>query len=445
MTRLRSLSALSLLAAAPAGLAAQQTPPVAPRDFPAVRAFADEVVRGGKVPGVAIAIGRGDAPPTWIVAGKAAFAADAPSATPDTLWRIYSMTKPITGIAAMILVDQGKLKLDQPVSDFFPEFANARVLTDPLHGTETRPATRAMTVRDLMTHVSGLDYAIIPNTPARKALEAQGVEPIQVNPKTEAQVRPLRPTTLAEFARRAGKAPLVADPETKWSYSMGLDVLAAVVEKASGTPFESFVAQRIFRPLGMASTWWQVPAAQAGRLASNYGPQAAVDLYWPGTTTPVRPGIVLVDDGAHSVFLSPPSFPFGGAGLVSTARDYDRFLHMLQNGGTLGGKRIISESTARLAKSNLMPAGVFLVGAGPIPPGEQFGFGAGGFVTLSAVDGFGRGKGTYGWDGAAGSRAWVDPVRNVRATMMINMLVSGEIGNAFDKALARDMAPEKTQ
>jgi CubicO group peptidase (beta-lactamase class C family) len=126
--------------------------------------------------------------------------------------------------------------------------------------------------------------------------------------------------------------------------------------------------------------------------------------------------------------------------LVSTARDYDRFLRMLQNDGTLGGVRILSRATARLAKSNLMPPGVFLVGSGPIPPNEQFGFGAGGFVTLSDRDGFGRGKGTFGWDGAAGSRAWVDPVRNIRATMMINVLASGEIGNDFDKAIARDMA-----
>lgn len=445
MRQIRTLAAIALLGFAAAVAPARPLFPAPAatrpglRAFPAVQAFADAAVRDGKVPGIAIAIGMGDAAPTWVVAGDTAFAGTTPT-TPDTLWRIYSMTKPITGMAAMILVDEGKLKLDQPVSDFFPEFATARVLIDPAKGTDTRPATRTVTIRDLMTHTSGLNYAILAVSPAQKELQAQGVVPFQVNPVMEAKMRPLRAPTLLEFAARAGRSPLVADPRTAWNYSMGLDVLAAVVEKVSGTRFEDFVQHRLLTPLGMSSTQWQVKASQVGRFAANYGPRGLIEMAWPGSSTPVNDTLALVDSPATSVYLTAPSFPYGGAGLVSTARDYDRFLHMLLNDGRLGNRRILSAATARLAKSNLMPPGVFMTGQGPVAPGEPVGFGAGGFVTLKDFDGFGRGKGTYGWDGAAGTRAWVDPVRHVRATMMINVLGSVGLGNEFDKAVARDIA-----
>ncbi|VWX46767.1 serine hydrolase [Novosphingobium sp. 9U] len=445
MKRFPMHAAIALLGLAPTGADARAPVPApattrkAAVAFPAVRAFVDPVVRDGKVPGIAIAVGVGDEPPTWIVAGKTAFGGSMP-ASPDTLWRIYSMTKPITGIAAMILIDEGKLRLDQPVSDFFPEFATAKVLVDPAKAMITRPAKRTITIRDLMTHTSGLNYAILPNTPAQQQLQAQGVTPFQFNRVLESRMRPLRAPNLAEFAGRAGRSPLVADPGTAWNYSMGLDVLAAVIEKASRMPLADFVQRRLLTPLAMTSTGWRVDATQAKRLAASYGPRAALEKTWPGSTTPVNDTIALLDRPATSVYLNAPSFPYGGAGLVSTARDYDRFLRMLLNDGRLGSKRILSINTARLAKSNLMPAGVFMNGPGPVAPGEPAGFGAGGFVVLKDVDGFGRGKGAYGWDGAAGTRAWVDPVRHVRATMMINMLGSIGLGNDFDKALARDLA-----
>ena len=419
--------------------AVAKTEATAATRYPAVQAFADALVRDGKVPGIAIAIGEGDGAPRWITAGKTGLAARDPAVTPDTLWRIYSMTKPITGVAAMILVDEGKLRLDQPLADFFPEFAHSRVLTDPLKGMETRRATGEITIRELLTHTAGLDYAILTNTPAKKELERQGMVPAQVNAAYEARLRPLRPATLAAFAQRAAAAPLVADPGTTWSYSMGLDVLGAVIERASGMPFDAFVQRRILDPLGMRSTFWQVPAAQGGRLATDYGVKGLADRAWPGVMSPATDQLVLVDPAASSVFLEKPALPFGGAGLVSTARDYDRFLHMLLNDGRLGRVRILSAATARLAKSDLLPNGLAMSGFGPVPPGETVGFGAGGFVTLRDVDGFGRGKGTYGWDGAAGSRAWVDPVRRVRAVMMINVLGQGAVGADFDKAIARDL------
>jgi CubicO group peptidase (beta-lactamase class C family) len=442
MRHMLSLAALLLIGAAPAAMNAQAPalaelqPGQGAADLSAVQAFADAAVREGKVPGIAIAIGQGDGPTRFVVAGRTGFAASDPTVTPDTLWRIYSMTKPVSGLAAMILIDEGKLRLDQPLAEIFPEFAVMRVLTDPAHGTETRPASAPITIRELMTHTSGLNYAILADTPARKQLADDGITPFEANAAIEAKVRPKRPASLQAFAQRTAKAPLVADPGTRWSYSMGLDIVAAVVERVSGMPFDRFVQRRILTPLNLNSTGWQVPRAQAARFASSYAPTQLATAMWPGMTSPATSTLVLVDPAKTSVYLQKPSFPYGGAGLVSSARDYDRFLHLLENGGTLDGVRILSARTAALARSNLLPPDLALSGSGPIPAGERFGFGAGGFVTLDAKDGFGRSRGTFGWDGAAGSRGWTDPVRRLRVTMMINVFGSSALGNDLDKIIA---------
>jgi len=444
MTRWISWAGLLLLGLSFGAGEARIVPPVSGParadlgDLSALQSFADAVVREGKVPGIAISIGVGDGPARYIVAGKAGFGAGDPAASADTLWRIYSMTKPITGLAAMILVEQGKLRLDQPVSDIFPEFRVSRVLTDPAHGLQTRPASGAITIRELLTHTSGLDYAIVIDTPARRELERQGITPFQANPAVEAKARGRRQASLQAFARLAAGAPLVADPGTEWHYSMGLDVLAAVVERVGGMPFDAFVQRHILTPLKMTSTYWQVPASQIGRFASSYAPKPLADGLWPGMTVPATDALALVDAGRNSVYLQRPSFPYGGAGLVSSARDYDRFLHMLLNDGALDGARILRAETVRLARSNLLPPSVFLSGSGPIPADEKFGFGAGGFVNLEEIDQFGRGKGTFGWDGAAGTRAWIDPVRHLRVTMMINVFGASALGNKLDQTIANE-------
>ena len=418
----------------------------APRLYPAVQAFADAAVRHGRVPSIAIAVGMDGEPTTYISAGPTTLDPGAASVTEDTLWRMYSMTKPITGIAAMILVDRGKLKLDQPISDFIPDFKASRVLVDPMKSLETRQASRPITVRDLLTHTSGLNYAILGNTPAVQDLKKKGVVPFAFTRSSEAEIRPLRPTSVQEFAVRAAQTGLVADPGTKFSYSMSLDVLAAVIERASGMTFEKFLHRELFGPLKMKSTYWQVPKSEIPRFASTYAPRSAAPMLAPmlGLKGPVPQGesFLEVDPAANSIYLDPPSFPYGGAGLVSTARDYDRFLHMLQNDGTLDGVRIMRSETARLARSNLLPPGISVKGLGPLPPNDEAGFGAGGFSTTLEVDSVGRRRGTFGWDGAAGTRAWVDGAGGVRATMMINTFSS--IGGDFDKAVAADVAAAKT-
>ncbi len=359
-----------------------------------VQAVLDRYVGAGTLPGVAAAIGRGTDPALFMAAGT--IARDSRTAVDaDSLWRVYSMTKPITGMAAMMLVEDGKIALDQNIAEFIPAFANPRVLVDPMKDLTSRPAARPITVRNLLTHTAGLGYSIITKGPLLAEYIRLGILPGAVSRKKLPAV-PDAPTapSLEIFADRLATLPLIADPGAEWSYSVSLDLMGRVIELASGMAFDAFLQQRIFDPLGMTSTWFQVPADQAHRLTTNY------------FMLPIGP--YPVDPGQDSVYLDKPPFPFGGAGLVSSARDYDRFLAMLAGEGALNGVRVMKTETARLAMSNLMPEGAK---AGGLIDGA--GFGAGGRVTLRPGD-MGQGTGTFGWGGAAATIAWVDRERGIR-------------------------------
>ncbi len=425
-------SAQTVLRQTPA-LRAQPDRRLAAADLlPATQALFAAYVRAGKMPGVVGAFGVGDYPTLFPAAGRIADDAGAPAAGPDSLWRVYSMTKPITGMAAMILIEDGKLRLDQPISDFFPGFANMRVLTSPDTSLDSVPARTPITVRHLLTHTAGLSYSIVAKGPILAEYERLGLVPATVNAQVEAKAAATRPRSLTAFAERVATAPLIAEPGTKWSYSIGLDVLGAVIEKASGMPFDRFVQTRLFTPLKMNSSYWTVPAGQAKRLATNY-------LFTGDNRSPLDPG-------ATSVWLQPPSFPYGGAGLVMSARDYDRFLHMLVDGGSLDGARVMKPATVRLGMSNLLPAGVTFGGIGGGTGGTNsdaaMGFGAGGSVYLADGPGGFPSKGTYGWGGAAGTIAFVDPVRKVRGTVMVNYFPADRypVRQEVAAALARDAA-----
>lgn len=414
-----------LLAGIPAwGQAAPATAPAA-AEAGRAEAVARRYVAEGFVPGVVLLTGIGDAPPRIVAEGRIAVEPTAPKADADSLWRVYSMTKPITGIAAMILVEQGKLKLDQPISDFIPAFKSMKVLVDPAKDLTTRPASRPITVRHLLTHAAGLGYNIITTGPLLAEYNRLGINPAQVNAAYEASARPARPASLEEFADRLATLPLIAEPGAKWSYSVSLDLLGRVIEVASGMPFDAFVNTRIFAPLKMQASYWTVPADKAGILATSY---AAV-----GTN------LVPADTGAASIWLKPPSFPYGGAGLVMSARDYDRFLHMLVNEGQLDGVRILKPETVRLAMSDLLPAGVdrTLLDA-MAKTGVPMGFGAGGSVYLADRPG-GPSKGTWGWGGAAGTIAFVDPVHRLRLTAMINRFGDTDLRHDFGQAVYAEL------
>ena len=362
-----------------------------------VQALLDGYVADDRLPGAVASVGLGTDAPTFLLSGKIS-RNETRAMDADSLFRVYSMTKPITGIAAMMLIEDGKLGLDQNIAELIPAFKNPQVLIDPMKDLSARPARSPITVRNLLTHTAGLGYAIITKGPLLEAYLRLGITPASAS-----RMRlPGVPTSntapsLEIFADRLATLPLVADPGTKWSYSISLDLMGRVIEVASGMSFDAFLKTRMFEPLGMRSSFFQVPAAQLGRLTTNYG---------------VAPnGRFPIDPGKDSVFSDKPAFPFGGAGLVMSARDYDRFLLMLAGYGAIGRTRIMKTATAKLAMSNLLPPGAETKGS--FADGQ--GFGAGGRVTINAGDRLGAGIGTFGWGGAAATVAWVDPTRGVRA------------------------------
>jgi CubicO group peptidase (beta-lactamase class C family) len=403
-----SIIASLLLALAPATVAEARSPDrsasaavKSDAAIAAVQSVLDSYVRSGTVPGAVAAIGRGDASPVFVTSGRIADDPASPKAGPDSLWRVYSMTKPITAMAAMILIEQGKLKLDEPVSDFIPAFKSMRVVDSPAALAPTHPAPRPITIRNLLTHTSGLTYQIIGTGPLPTEYKRLGLLGGRVN----AEASKAQPQSLAAFADRLATVPLLANPGTEWHYSVSLDVLGRVIEVASGMPFDRFVETHILKPLGMNSTYWTVPQSQANRLATSY--------IGAGTQR------VAVESGATSLWLQPPLAPYGGSGLVSSARDYDRFLQMLAGEGKAGNVRILKRETAELAMSNLLPEGVRVVENVTTAKTLATGFGAGGSLYLTDVPN-GVHAGTYGWFGAAGTIAFIDPRQHLRVTVMVN-------------------------
>lgn len=362
--------------------------------YPSTYGFIKGFVDRRELAGTLAAIGKGQEALDVFGAGTQAMDS-AKAVDADTLWRLYSMTKPVTGMAAMILVEDGKIKLDQPIADFLPAFAKMNVQNTPDGSiTDVRPAKGPITVRQLLTHTAGLGYGIVQKGPLRDAYNEQGILGGQVSRLPIPGFPPATPApSLAAFADRLAKLPLVYEPGTRWSYSVGLDLMGRVIEVVSGQPFDAFLKARIFDPLGMASTGFQVAAADVGRLTTNYAP-------YGGALLPIDPA-------TSSIYLDKPPIPYGGGGLVSSARDYDRFLAMLLGEGETGGVRILKPETARLAMSNLLSDAVDRKGT--FVEGE--GFGAGGRVSLATSP---TGEGIYGWGGAAGTIAFVDRKRGYR-------------------------------
>ena len=355
--------------------------------YPATSAFIKGFVDRRELAGTLAAIGKGQEAPVFIGAGVQSNDSPTPVG-PDTLWRLYSMTKPVTGIAAMLLIEDGKMRLDQPIADFLPAFANMKVQNTPDGSiADVRPAKGPITVRQLLTHTAGLGYNIIQKGPIKKAYDDAGIVGGQASRLPIPGFAPVTPApSLTAMADRLAALPLVYEPGTKWSYSISLDLMGRLIEVVSGQAFDAFLKARLFDPLGMTSTGFMVNAKDVGRFTSNYAPFGGA--------------LIPFDPAASSIYLDPPPYPFGGGGLVSSARDYDRFLAMLLGEGETGGVRVMAAETARLAMSNLIAdsvdrKGTFIDGQG---------FGAGGRVSLATSPG---GEGVFGWAGAAGTIGFV--------------------------------------
>lgn len=373
--------------------------------YPAIQALLDGYVADKRLPGGVVAVTRRGAPVAYVSSGTLAFDTDL-KAGPDSLYRIYSMTKPVIGVAAMMLVEQGKLRLDQPLSDILPAFKDMQVIIGG-DVTKTRPATAPILIRHVLTHTAGLGYDILDGTPLAALYKQNGLRPGSRDPRPVPGQLP-RPRDLVEFGARLATLPLENDPGVRWRYSFGADLMGLVIQTVSGMPLWDFLRTRIFKPLGMSDTDFMVPAAKVPRLTTVY------------YKTPT--GLIPIDDRKSSPFARDRDLPSGGGGLVSTARDYARFCAMLQNEGTLDGHRVLKPETVRLARSNLMPPGPVFNMIG----GKVNGFGALMQVVLPGGElPGGEPAGAYGWSGAAGTSMWVDPANELSVTLMVQFMPAG--------------------
>jgi CubicO group peptidase (beta-lactamase class C family) len=351
---------------------------------------------------------------------------DVESHTPmkaDTIFRIASMTKPITSVAVMMLAEEGKLFLTDPVSKFIPAFKGQQVIAE---GGTTVPARRDITIRDLLSHRSGLSYGFLNGGPVGSAYRKEGV----TDGLTTTSM------TLEEGINKLAAQPLMAQPGSAWNYSLSVDVLGRVVEVVSGMSFDVFLRDRIFKPLGMVDTAFDVTDAKWSRLST---------VYTSDGSNGIRP---MKDPEAFgnthmspfASYKTPKRYFSGGAGLTSTAQDYWRFAQMLLNGGVLDGVRLLGPKTIELMASSHtsdLPQG------GLIGAGANFGLGFRVVMDVAATQAYGS-PGMYGWSGIYGTVFWVDPKEQLVGIMMVQRYPGSTVAAGFQQlvyqALTRSVA-----
>jgi CubicO group peptidase (beta-lactamase class C family) len=328
--------------------------------------------------------------------------------TEDTLFRIYSMTKPVASVAMMILIEEARCALTDPVHRYIPSWEDLRVYRYGSYPAfQTEPARRPMTIRDLMTHMSGLTYGFMAHDAVDAAYRRVGVS--GGIPGEE------RPSTLKDMAEKLASLPLLFSPGTRWNYSVSTDILGHLVELISGKPFDVFLRERVFEPLGMRHTDFSVPPGAVDRFAANYRRQGNA--------------LAIEDDPQTSPFLQEQTFFSGGGGLVSTVEDYRRFCQMLLNGGHFEGKRVISRKTLELMTSNHLPGGKDLsdlaTGSFSETTNDGVGFGLGFAVVLDPAKRQSHGSiGEYYWGGAASTAFWIDPSEDLLVIFLTQLMPS---------------------
>jgi len=311
----------------------------------------------------------------------------------DTLFRIYSMTKPITSVAVMMLVERGRIDLDAPVERYLPELRERDVLSP--RGTKLEPARRKITTRDLLRHTSGLTYGFFGDTEVDKQYLAANVLS--------------RNASLAEMMVKLQRLPLVCHPGEKFCYSVSTDVLGRLVEVVSEQPFDAFLQEHVFGPLGMSDTAFYVSDARLPRFATNYG---------PGDDGKLR----IVDAAETSEYRTPPKLLSGGGGLVSTASDYTRFCQMLLGKGELNGKRLLRPETVGMMTANQLVGSAYPISINANQrPGV--GFGLGFSVVVEKPPGADHVPlGEYGWGGAASTHFWISPADEVDVVVLSQIM-----------------------
>lgn len=368
-----------------------------------VAAWMRRQVDGGRLAGLEVMVIRRGHVAFHDCAGHADIARGR-AATPETLYRLYSMSKSLVSVAAMMLYEEGHFQLDDPISRFIPAFAGQRVWTGGGFGTaHPEPARRDITFRDLLTHTSGLTYGFMQANPVDALYRAAGLDRLGHG------------LTLAELADTIAAFPLIAQPGTAWNYSVSTDILSRLVEVIGGEPLDRFLTRRVLEPLGMADTTFHVPADRTGRFAACYarGPDG-------------RP--VLQDDAATSRFLQPLQSPHGGA-LVGTAGDYMRFCRMLLGRGALGPARLLGRKTVELMMTNHLDGDMAAMGQPRFAesPYEGIGFGLGFSVMLDPARAHIVGSpGECGWGGMASTAFWVDPTEDMAVVLMTQLMPSSQ-------------------
>ena len=364
----------------------------------------DAHVKQGHLAGWLSAIGR-DGQVAWVGHGGLRHEANDLAVTSDTIWRVYSMTKPVTSLAAMMLYEEGRFDLNDEVAMWLPEFAAPEVyVKGPVEEPVTRPAAGPIRVWHLLTHTAGLTYGFQRSHPVDAIYRHRGFDFGQ--PKD---------LDLAGAVSEWANAPLVFDPGTAWNYSVATDVVGRLVEVWSELTLDEFFRTRIFEPLGMSDTGFFCPEASLERLAELY-------VYSRGDSH--RPG------GAMSVAATrPPAMLSGGGGLVSTAHDYHRFATMLLQGGSLGDVRLVAPGTIALMSTNLLPGGADLESLAQDSFSEVSMSGIGFGLGLSCVIDQARNRmptseGTVSWGGAASTTFWVDPVEDLTVVFFTQLLPS---------------------
>lgn len=348
-----------------------------------IDAFAQRYVDEGRIPGATLAVARKDEVVKTDSVG---------AVSNDSIYRIYSMTKPITATAVLMLYEEGHFMLSDPVSRYLPEFADAQVLTgvDADGNPETAVATTPITIKHLLTHTAGLTY---------------NDDTVEGLPKLYHDANIWSATTLAEFSEKVASLPLAYEPGTYWHYSVAQDVLGRLVEVAAGQPFDEFLEARIFKPLGMVDTGFTVPDAKLDRFLPLYRKDGE--------------GMAQADSVEDSDYRNPDKVPYGGSGLVSTAADYLRFAQMLVNNGELDGKRLLSRKTVDLMMMNHLDGDLETMHlmddwlsqtenrTGDMHLGIGYGFGGYVFMDVAANSVPGS-PGTYGWGGNGSTYFFVD-------------------------------------
>jgi len=361
--------------------------------------FRSQYVETGKLPGVLTLVARRGQVVHLEMSGQRDVERGQPL-TADTVFRLYSMTKPVTSVALMQLYEEGRFQLDDPVSKFLPELDGLSVWTPdgPI------PAAGPITVQHLLTHTSGLTYGFLFESEVDALYRKEGVGELQVT------------GDLPSMITKLGGLPLLFEPGTRWNYSVSTDVCGRLVEVLSGQTLDDYFSSRIFGPLGMTETGFHVRAEQADRFAACYTPSPDGGLH-------------LIDDPASSPYLAPPSFLSGGGGLVGTASDYLRFCTMLLNRGSLDGVRILGRKTVEYMSSNHLPTGGDLTSMGrPVFTETSYdgiGFGLGFSVMLDPARAHVMGSpGEFAWGGAASTMFWIDPAEELIGMLLTQLVPS---------------------